>query len=278
MNSLFEKFSTCLKTGTPAEKRLARYYLEHPGDISFETAASVADRLDLSPMTVGRFLRSMQIETFPIQGVARNPAPAIASASEPVHAVGGLSEQGSEFSHIRSHLDALQQVQHLSGQPVWRDAVDLLSRPAEIFLSSHGAMQAMACYFSLRLGEIRDGVRHLSGGDGTYLDLLGNRREDCLLVVLDDPLFSQRINRLCRAARDEGHRVLMFSTARTAEMDGIVDLAVPCPALSRGGPDPVALTALIELAVNGVSAAKGPFATERSGRARQLHRFFSETA
>lgn len=279
MNGLFEKFTSCLKTGTPAERRLARYYLEHPNDISFETAASVADRLDLSPMTVGRFLRSMQIENFPLQPVPHNGTAAqnrvLAQEMPPL--TPGLAEKGAEYHHLRTHLESLQQVHALASQPLWRDVIDHLSRPTEIFLTSHGLMQPMAAYFSLRLGEIRAGVRHLSGGDGTYLDLLGSRRDDCLLVVLDDPMSSQRLKRLCRAARDEGHRVMLFSGAPTLEMDGVVDLAVPGPTLNQShSMDAVALTAMIELAVAGVGAANGPFATERSGRAQELHRIFSD--
>lgn len=267
-----------MKTGTPAEKRLARYFLEHPSDISFETAASVADRLDLSPMTVGRFLRSMQIETVAVQGIQRSLG---VTNAEPIlpqrHANSGLAEQGAEFHHLRDHLESLQHVQSLVSQPIWRNVVELLSRPAEVFFTSHGTMQPIAAYFSLRLAEIRAGVRHLSGGDGTYLDLLGTRRDDCLLVVLDDPLSSQRLKRLCRTARDEGHQVMLFSAAQAPDFESIVDLAVPGPKIKRsGGMDAVALTALIELAVSAVSAAKGPFATERSGRAQELHRLFSD--
>lgn len=59
MEDFVQKLRQYAKTGTPAERRIAKYFTEHLNDLPFETAASVADRLDLSPMTVGRFLRSL---------------------------------------------------------------------------------------------------------------------------------------------------------------------------------------------------------------------------
>ena len=277
MESLFEKFNQSLKGGTPAEKRLARYFLDHPGDISFETAATVADKLDLSPMTVGRFLRSMEIDA--VQLRKANMLAAQGAAAAPHAPQPGFSEPASGFDGVRDQADALRAIQALAAQPVWRDLVDLLSRPSEIYMTSFGSTLPLASYFAGRLAEIRDGVRFVSGSDGTYLDLLGTRRDDCLLAVLDDRAGNGRLTRLCQVARDNGHKVLLISHAIGAEHAGPWDLALRVPGLPRtGNIDAVGLSALIELAVSGVGLTKGPFALERSSRVAELRRMFAAEA
>lgn len=263
-----------MKTGTPAERRLAKYYMEHPGDISYETAASVADRLDLSPMTVGRFLRAMDIDSYGTSPSVRGITPFLADRD---HGNPGMGEPAMGYDHIRDQVEALQLVQTMIRQSAWKQVVELLARPAEVFLTSVGHMLPMSAYFASRLAEIRDGVRHLSGGDGTYLELLGSRKSDCVLVILDDRNTSSRLHRLCKAARETGHRVLMITHSSEAWLESTCDLLVRAPALSaRGGLDPVALAAIIEIAVTDVGISNGPFAVERAGKVAELQRLFGE--
>ncbi len=278
LDTLFERFNQSLKNGTPAERRLAKYYLEHPGDISFETAASVADKLDLSPMTVGRFLRALNIDTFAHQPHPIMPTTANGSAAERSYGAHS-AETANGHDPVRHQVEALYQVQALTLQPDWRTIVMLLSRASEVFLTSLGQTLPMSAYFAGRLAETRDGVRHLSGGDGTYLELLGSRRTDCLLIIVDDPHSSPRLQRLSKAAREAGHTVLMVTHSPASTKDDPADHLIRAPALiNRSGPDPVALAALIEYACAGVAAESGPFATERAGRVAELLRYFGEVA
>ena len=59
MEKLLIDLSRLMKSGTPAERRIAKYLMEHMNELPFETAATLAEKLGLSPMTVGRFLRSL---------------------------------------------------------------------------------------------------------------------------------------------------------------------------------------------------------------------------
>lgn len=279
MDTLTEKFNISLKSGTPAEKRLARYYMDHPGDISYETAASVADKLDLSPMTVGRFLRAMNIDPLAQPNVIRHPA--MIRSPELSEVVAGFAEPHERGPVIpaRDHMDALRQVQSTTSGTSWRLAAEALARASEVYVTSLGQMLPMAVYLASRLAVARDGVRYMGGEDGTYLELLGNRRPNCLLVVVDEHQSACRLRRLLLATRHAGHRVLLLTHSPAAELEHICDHVVVGPMQAATGClDPVALTAMIETAVASVSAAQGPFAAERAGRIAELQRFFSEPA
>ena len=47
------------KQYTASEQKLATFFLQHLQDLPFETAASIAKRLSMSPMTVGRFIKKL---------------------------------------------------------------------------------------------------------------------------------------------------------------------------------------------------------------------------
>lgn len=260
-----------MKTGTPAEKRLARYYKEHPEDISFETAASVADRLDLSPMTVGRFLRGTGIDAHALPPVRLPVTHPEASIS-----LSGVGEPQRDFDHLRDQADLVRQVGSLRSQPAWQTLVDDLSRAADIHIVAGGASRPLAALFAWRLSEIRSGIHHLDGRDGVFMEILGSRRNDSLLVALDDRSGQPVLDRLCRAARKAGHRVVCLTYCDRPELSEMTDLVVQLPAAQRGtGMDPLGMAALVELVVNAVAAIRGAEASERAGRMAELQAYFA---
>src|SRR5262245_27001759 len=62
--SVRERLTACLATATPAEKTLASYILSNLSEIPFETAASLAGKVKVSELTVGRFCRSIGYSHF----------------------------------------------------------------------------------------------------------------------------------------------------------------------------------------------------------------------
>ncbi len=271
MDSLFEKFNRYAKTGTPAEKRLARYYLEHPEDVSFETAAAVADRLDLSPMTVGRFLRGAEIDTSLAPQARSLPLP-----PEPVAAIPGIGEPQREFGHMPDQAELIQQIGALCGRPAWRGMIEEMNRAEEVHIAAGGVSRPLAALFAWRLSEVRSGIRLLEGTDGIFMELLGSNRNSSLLILLDDRTAQPRFDRLCRAARKAGHRVLYLTYAERTDLSALADLIIQLPAAQRGtGLDPLATTALIELAVHAIAGARGAEASERAHRMAELRNYFS---
>lgn len=128
--------------GTPAERRIAKYFTEHLSDLPFETAASVADRLDLSPMTVGRFLRALGYQ-------------GLDSVKVQIRDVGGVSATQMQASMSELQIDAADgkplavlvaeqirrshHIYHLTGQQHWSDAVAMIRAASEVFIATHVA-------------------------------------------------------------------------------------------------------------------------------------------
>lgn len=270
LDSLLEKFNRYTKTGTPAEKRLARYYLEHPEDLSFETAATVADRLDLSPMTVGRFLRGTGIDSHALpsrrsRSMTLDMAPAVTVVKEPVRS----------FDHSPSQTDVIQQVGAIRHMPAWRHMVEDISRTEDIYITAGGVGCPLAALFAWRLSEIRAGIRHVDGSDGVYLDILAGNRGNALVIALDSRAAHATLERLCSAARRAGHRVLCITAFERSDLGGMADLVVQLPASQRGDRlDPLAMTAMIELLANAVTAIRMDETSARARRIAELHAYF----
>ena len=63
-HDLLQRLEDNLDAFSPAERTIANFILTNRGGIAFETANSIAEKLQVSPVTVGRFSRKMGYRHF----------------------------------------------------------------------------------------------------------------------------------------------------------------------------------------------------------------------
>ncbi len=215
MEDFVHKLRQYAKTGTPAERRIAKYFAEHLNDLPFETAASVADRLDLSPMTVGRFLRALGYQGLDSIKIEIRDTPAIS----PSEMQTSMSELQADVSSgkplallVSEQIRALHHIYHLTGQAQWAEAVSMISGAREVFIATHARLFGFAAHFAQRLTRARDGVRALDGTGSRFAELFARLNgNDAVLVVIDGRRFG-KARLLARTARRYGYRVILVTT------------------------------------------------------------------
>lgn len=270
MEDFVQKLRQYAKSGTPAERRIAKYFTEHLSDLPFETAASVADRLDLSPMTVGRFLRSLgyqgldsvKVQIRDVSGVSATQMQASMSELQ-VDAADGkplavlVSEQ----------IQALHHIYHLTGQSQWSEAIAMIRAASEVFIATHVLQASFAAHFSQRLTQARDGVHALDGSGNRFAELFARvNGNDALLVIIDSQRF-KKARLLARIARRYGYKVVLISAHSANWMPEQANLILPLPPARAGEADNLPpVIALLDCLSSAVVTASGEEAVLRAGR------------
>ena len=279
MEDLSQKLRQYIKIGTPAERRIAKYFSEHLNELPFETASSVADRLELSPMTVGRFLRSLGYHGLDgIKVHLKENAPGITSQLPNI--LEQLQKDASEgrplATQIAEQIEMLQHIYNLAGQPQWRDAVSTILSSGHVFVTSHPSLAGIGRYSRDRLTFARDQVLFLDGANGSYIELFGEPAEDGLLVVIDSPNFvTSRL--LARSARRAGYKVLLLTGQFTewAHEFANITLSLP-PQRANSRENLSAIMALLEYLATSVAHAAGEVAETRTRRIEELQGMFAQ--
>lgn len=279
MEDLVQKLRHYSKSGTPAERRIARYFSEHMNELPFETAASVADRLNLSPMTVGRFLRTLGYQGLDGMKVQiRETSPPLWSPSASNENLRKNAAEGNWLAGvITEQIDALHQLYNLTSQPQWPDAANTILSSSEVFVAAHPRHAGIARHLCERLALARDRVYRLDGMNGSYAELLAHQgSEDALLIVVDCNRFLKS-RLLARAARRSGCKVLLVTGRYTTwgQEYAHITLALP-PLRSEAADSMVALTALLHCLAETVIAAAGTEAEIRGRRIGELETLFAE--
>jgi DNA-binding MurR/RpiR family transcriptional regulator len=183
---------------TRSERLLAAYLTAHHGELAMETAASVARKVDVSPMTVGRFLRTLGYAGFDELrrdvSSARTAAWHVGDRYEQF-ARGGAPLEATLSASLEREVGALMAVYSLAGDARWQKLAKNVASAQEVYVAGFQTVRGVAMDFAARLEYIRDGVRFLDGANGTYAELFARPGRPKRQVVLVD------IRRYARHAR-----------------------------------------------------------------------------
>lgn len=274
MEDIREKLARFAKSGTPAERRIARYFYEHLQDLNRETAASIADQLALSPMTVGRFLRALGFERPEAVRESARELPAVANA---VSISEKLPNGGPMAELLAIHVDALRTIHDMTSEYRWGEAVGMLCEADVVFVASFHDSSGVARHFSDQLSTAREQVHYLDGQDGTYQQLLTRDADNFMVVIIDCHRLATKSRTLARAARTIGHRVLFISDqdCNWAQENSDVSLLLPQEQQSALH-SAVALAALLDFLMVSVMEAGGEKAKARAQQIIELQDLFGE--
>ncbi|MGG6895138.1 MurR/RpiR family transcriptional regulator [Rhizobium sp. BR 315] len=278
MEDLGQKLREYIKVGTPAERRIAKYFSEHLNELPFETASSVADRLELSPMTVGRFLRSLGYHG--LDGIRvhlkENVVPVTVQLPNVLEQLQkDAGESRPLAAQVVEQVEILQHIYNLASQPQWHDAVSTILSSSSVFVTSHPGLAGLGRHFCDRLTFARDRVLFLDGANGSYIEMLGAHSEDSLLIIIDSPRFvASRL--LARSARRAGHKVLLATGQFTEWAHEFANVTLSLPPLRANSRESLSgMMALLELIAVAVTHAAGEAAENRTRRIEELQGMFA---
>jgi len=183
--------------------QVAKFALEHPDEIAFGTAASVAARAHVQPSTMVRLAQALGYSGFSdLQAVfrerLRNPVPSYAERLDALRAHAG---EGSEAGALLASFSnaAARSVAALRDRtdlPRLEDAADILAGAGTIYLVGQRRSFAVVAYLSYVLAKLA--VRHTLLASPTSIemetiDLAGP--DDALLAFSFAPYAARTIRR-----------------------------------------------------------------------------------
>jgi DNA-binding MurR/RpiR family transcriptional regulator len=211
-------------TMTRAERVIAGYLRAHARELPFETAASIARKVGVSPMTVGRFLRSLGYDGFPALK---------AELSSSLHQVPwlvgeryarmtrGASAETDERPPGRDlarsldlELRAVVGAYELARSTHFAGAAQRVARADRVFIAGFQTVRGVAMDCAQRLEYARPNVRFLDGANGTYAELFADgRNRDKVLVIVEMRRYARQAVLLAREASTRGVHLVAVTDA-----------------------------------------------------------------
>ncbi len=211
-----EKLADRLGNGFPsltrAEKAVASYMLANMSSLPFETAASIAEKVGVSQMTVSRFLRTLGYkglgELKEKMRTELDVAPLL--ISDRVKRIRQSSEDNRLWDNFELELQAMLGVYELRGTAPWQATVALLSERSDVFVTAFQTMAGIGSDFVERLDYVRPNARFMDGRNGTFSELLAGTAASPCLVLFETRRYTRLSHQLLAAAKEAGIPIVII--------------------------------------------------------------------
>jgi len=197
-----------------AEQTVAAHLIAHPEELPFETAESIARRLRVSAMTVGRTLKALGYNG--LADIRAQMRADMADATPWARRGASVAAAPALKSHDRARAlqaeqQAIQAVHEMAETPLWKEVVELLASAERVFVAGFQTERGLALSFADQLAYIRGGVRFLTIEDRGFADLRTEMNASSCLVIVDCRRYSRWFRLLGETAVSIGAPLVMAS-------------------------------------------------------------------
>jgi DNA-binding MurR/RpiR family transcriptional regulator len=198
---LKKKLKSRWHTFTASEQRLAGYLAQNLSGLPFETAASLGQRVGVSAMTVGRFLRKLGYA-----GVAEMKEELRGDTTwlKYYHSPAPAEGPDARDENLEADIRAVSATHALARGEEWKAIVRLLASADRVSVASFQLGRFLGLMFASLLQQVRPHVTFASGVDGAYTDVLIDSTEKSCVVLIDERRYSRHFRILAEEVASRG--------------------------------------------------------------------------
>ncbi|WP_027134628.1 MurR/RpiR family transcriptional regulator [Geminicoccus roseus] len=265
---------------TRSDLLIGNFLERHLAELPFETAKSIARRVGVSPMTVGRYLRRLGFDGLePLKHALRdggsNPAWQVKDRFERLRA--DAREGKLLADQIRRQIEDLDRIYELTASPSWQAAVDALVGASEVYVAAWQNVRGIGQYFATQLSYTRPRVGFVDGLNGTYGELLDGAVENRCLFLFDVRRFAAKARPLAQEARRQGITVVFVTDEYCTWAEEAADICLVVP----GSRSPLwdgsaTVVAVLDLLISNIIVVLGDQVSDRVARLTRLQDMFGD--
>ena len=275
-----QRLTDNLQKGSSANRAIASYMLANLSELPFETAMTVAEKVGVSELTVGRFCRALGYQHF--KDLKADLKTDIADTpwlvGDRLRAFQAASKRGGGdlARSLELEMAALVRVYELAGSEQMKAVVARLATRERIFIVGFQSERGIAVTMAHLLQYLRDGVHLVDHSSGNYSDVLLAAPAKTALVMFDARRYSRQAALLARRATDAGIPVTLVTDQFCDWAHGSASEIIALPSeinlfWDTNGP----MLSLVHLMLNGVIGELGPDVEARLERMSELYGDFT---
>ncbi len=265
---------------TGSEKTIASYILENLLTIPFETGASLAKKMDVSGMTITRFIRNLGYANLrelkeELRSGADDQDIDLDDALSRFHIqLDGIDHlEASMALEIRAVLKAYE----LVGTSQWDAITNMLSHMDAIHIVGFQATKGLAIDFANQLKYARKNVFFAEGMTGTYSEILESDPQTNCLVIVDTASYARKGILLAKKARDLSIPIIVITDKYSHwALEYTENILAGHTHIQTFWDSTASLSIILNLLINSVASILGELAEERFNHLHDLGMYFEE--
>jgi DNA-binding MurR/RpiR family transcriptional regulator len=274
--SVRQRLSDCLAEASKADRAIASYMLAKLNSVPFETAASLAEKVEVSEPTVGRFCRAIGYQSFKDlkdhlqQDIGDRPW----LISDRLRDFQRRNQAGENqlAQGLQLEIAALVAIYEMAQTAEWKRVVNRLASKQSVYVTGFQTERGMAQIFVNQLQYLRDRVQLLDLAGGNFAELLVSGGKDSCLVIFEARRYSRMAKLLAADAKACGIPTTLVTDAFCDWGRDLVDEMFIVPTEFNLFWDSTAqMASLANLLVNGVFMELGTAVEDRMNEVARLY-------
>lgn len=200
-----------------AEQAVAEHLAAHPEQLPFETAESIAKRLGVSAMTVGRTLKALGyrgLGDLRVEMRSEVPDASRAPWTRRGTSAAAPGPKNLERAHaMRAEVEAIEAIHALAETAMWQQAVGAIAAADIVFVAGFQTERGLAMAFADQLAYVRPRVRYLSVDNRAFADLRTEATSRSCLVMVDCRRYSRWFRLLAQKSKAFGIPLVLATDA-----------------------------------------------------------------
>ncbi len=260
---------------------IASYLRDNWHNLAFETGASIASALEVSEMTVIRFIRQIGFANLKDFKEALKTAEA-PDASMPALVISGqaklphLANQAMD-DRLQAEIQAIAEAYRLTTLPRWTICTNQLAECEFVSVIGFHAAKGLGLDFATRLQYVRPQVRGFYDQSALCTEILDLAGRSHCLVLIDTFPYSRKSILLAQQARQNGTPLIVISDNLTNWGYDYTEMVLQAAtSLPDGQSSAASLAVVLSLLTSSTARKIGAAATERGRFMRQMEGHFDE--
>lgn len=214
-HSLQARLKACMAAATKTEKAIASYMLANLTSLPFETACSLAAKIQASEASIGRFCRALGFRHLKdlkqqIQADLGDRAWLIGDRLREFHRQ-ALNNPAGRTRGLDLEIAAIVRNYEIAATAEFANAAKRLAHCPQVFVAGFQTERGHAAYLAHTLEYLRPNVRLLDLAAGHFADVLLCRPEQACLVLVDARRYSRLTRKLAMQAKERGIEVTLIT-------------------------------------------------------------------
>ena len=279
-----QRLEQSLGTATASGRAIASYMLANLNELPFETSATIAEKIGVSELTVGRFCRSLGYRHLKdLKDHLRmdlGASPWLLGSRLEEFQKRSLHDKSELTKSFELEVAALVRVYEHAQSAPFQVVSKRLATASRVYVAGFQTERGIAASFAHNLQYLRDGVHLLDGASGHFVEALLSSPHQAALVMFEARRYSRQAVLLARKAHDGGMPVSLITDMFCDWADGCTSEVFRIPTeLNLFWESTAPMLSLSQLLVNSVFNELGPRVEERLNATAQLyHEFVGYTA
>lgn len=229
MSDFFNVLNRNYNDFTKSHRMVANYLRNHLNEVAFCTLEEIAERIQVSTTTIIRFARVLGYSGYSdMQKHIQNTLQSKASLPERLVNIKSYPSNKLLTESFQNDILNIQHTLDMQKEEELQTVIQDITQAPNVYVLGMRSSFAVAHYMASRLSEIRPDIHLIQSVGMLYPEEIVSAQKGDICIAYMFPRYSKLSTTILSWMRNEGVKIILFTSPNHSAIQGYGDIILPC--------------------------------------------------